>query len=182
MRGWWKAALIQDLITRFEAIPNKGTEDSASLELLQSHLKDEIQFPRFPQTKLLRGIGAGYYSLVLGYLKRQWAPTYTVIPDVSILCAENEISFSGDVESFSHVWVRRHRYGAAQEHRGQSAKYAYIDSRIPVEIERIFRVKHKVSQHTIVATFAIVRRFCSCEAAMDFPWDLRYISASYTYC
>ncbi|KAJ7720384.1 hypothetical protein B0H14DRAFT_2292385, partial [Mycena olivaceomarginata] len=79
---------------------------------------------------------------------------------VSVPQAENEIIFSGDVESFSHVWVRKQRYGAGKEHRGQSAKYAYIDGRIPVEIERIFRVQQKVSEHMImVAVFAIIRRF-----------------------
>ncbi|KAJ7791868.1 hypothetical protein B0H14DRAFT_2395259 [Mycena olivaceomarginata] len=49
----------------------------------------------------------------------------------------------------------------AKSTRGQSAKYAYIDGRIPVEIERIFRVQQKVSEHMImVAVFAIIRRFC----------------------
>ncbi|KAF7360895.1 hypothetical protein MSAN_01119200 [Mycena sanguinolenta] len=197
MRGWWKAALVQDLISRFEAITNRGPEDNASLELLKSHLKggtserkgtlqnyisqvqtesnpNELQFPRFGQSKILQGIGTGYYSLVLNHLQRIWAPECTVIPDVSIPQADNEISFSGDVESFSHVWVRKQRYGAGAEHRGQSARYAYIDGRIPVDIERIFRAQHKVSSDVkLVTAFAIVRRLHPCESMIDFPWDLR---------
>ncbi|KAJ6470978.1 hypothetical protein C8R45DRAFT_908494 [Mycena sanguinolenta] len=178
MRGWWKAALVQDLITRFEAMPNRGPEDSASLELLRSHLKGGTSERKGTLqnyiSRLQTESNPSYYGLVLHYLQHCWAPKYTVIPDVSIPQADNDISFSGDVESFSHVWVRKERYGAGQEHRGQSARYAYMDGRIPVDIERIFRVQHKVSESLkLVAMFAIVRRLCPCDARIDFPWDLR---------
>ncbi|KAF7347283.1 hypothetical protein MVEN_01483500 [Mycena venus] len=196
MRGWWKATLVQDLITRFEAIPNRGPEDEASLELLKSHLKggtserkgtlqnyisrvqsetnpNEIVFPRFSQSKILRQLGSGYYGLVLKYLQQHWGPEFVVIPDVSTPQEENEISFSGDVDSFSHVWVKKQRYGAGEEHRGQSAKYAYIDCRVPVHIDRIFRAHHKFDeQKKIVVPFAILRRFEPCTTITDFPWDV----------
>ncbi|KAJ7479156.1 hypothetical protein FB451DRAFT_1172268 [Mycena latifolia] len=196
MRGWWKATLIQDLISRLEAIPNRGPEDADSLALLKSYLKggtserkgtlqnyismvqtksnpDEVQFPRFPQTKILRELGPGYFNLVFTYLKQLWSPEITVLPDVSSASRVDEISFSGDVESFSHVWVRRRRYGAAQEHRGQSAQYAYIDARVPVRIQHIFRVQHKlVERRKLVAAFAIIQRFRPSTTITDFPWDL----------
>ncbi|KAJ7718698.1 hypothetical protein DFH07DRAFT_1011598, partial [Mycena maculata] len=130
-------------------------------------------FPQFPKSKFLRQLGPGYYGLVLNYLKHLWGPQFIVLPDVSTPDADNEISFSGEVDSFSHVWVKRRRHGAAEEHRGQSARYAYIDGRVPIHIDRIFRARHKIDKdNTITAAFAILRRFQPSTYIIDFPWDL----------
>ncbi|KAJ7654607.1 hypothetical protein DFH06DRAFT_1092852 [Mycena polygramma] len=192
MRGWWKATLIQDLISRLEEIPKPGPEDRDSVALLKSHLKggtserkgtlqnyisqvqtasnpDEVDFPKFPKTINLRSLGPGYYRLVFEYLKCLWAPQCVVIPDVSSPANDTEISLSGDVESFSHLWVKRRRYGAAEEHRGQSAKYAYIDGRIPVLIDRLFRVKNDLKGKQLNASFALVRRFKPCTTIFNWP-------------
>jgi hypothetical protein len=77
------------------------------------------------------------------------------------------------VESFSHLWVQKRRYGAASQHRGKSAQYAYIDARIPVRIQYLFRVQQKLAdESTLTAGFAIVNRFQVNTNIMDFPWDL----------
>ncbi|KAJ6530158.1 hypothetical protein B0H19DRAFT_1273823 [Mycena capillaripes] len=196
MRGWWKATLIQDLITRLEKISDPGPEDKDSLALLKSYLKggtserkgtlqnyisrvqtqsnpDEIDYPKFSQSKSLRQLGSGYYRLVFEYLEQLWAPQFVLVPDVSIPSNQKEISFSGDVQSFSHLWVKKRRYGAGEEHRGQTAKYAYIDGRIPVRIDHLFRVQHKLGEEKhLSASFAILRRFQACTQIVDFPWDL----------
>ncbi|KAJ7603249.1 hypothetical protein DFH06DRAFT_1114701 [Mycena polygramma] len=196
MRGWWKATLIQDLISRLEEIPDPGPEDQDSLALLKSYLKggtserkgtlqnyisrvqtasnpDEIDYPKFPKLKTLRAIGPGYYRLVFDYLKSLWATQCVVIPDVSNPTDEREISFSGEVQSFSHLWVKKRRYGAGDEHRGQSAKYAYIDGRVPVHIDHLFRVTQELEQDTqLSASFAIVRRFRPCTTIFNWPWAL----------
>ncbi|KAJ7158985.1 hypothetical protein C8R43DRAFT_882381 [Mycena crocata] len=138
-----------------------------------SDMTDEVDFPRFPQTKILRQLGPGYYRLVLSYLQKLWGPQFVVLPDVSTPENDNEISFPGDVESFSHLWVKKRRYGAGEEHRGQSAKYAYIDGRVPVRIDHLFRVRHKISEdRKMVTSFAILRRFQPCRERFGFPWDL----------
>ncbi|KAJ7208732.1 hypothetical protein C8J57DRAFT_1610075 [Mycena rebaudengoi] len=195
MRGWWKTTLIQDLISRLEAIPNPGPEDIDSLKTLQSYLKggtterrgtlqnyiatvqtdknpNEIEFSRYPHNKILRQIGQGYYNRVFNYLHDLWSPEFKVVPDVSV-AEEGEISFDGEVESFTHVWIQRQRYGAGEEHRGKSAQYAYIDCRIPVRIEHIYRAKQAVSADSSITTsFAIVRRFQPPQDVWNFPWDL----------
>ncbi|KAJ7016747.1 hypothetical protein C8F04DRAFT_1340615 [Mycena alexandri] len=196
MRGWWKAILIQDLISQLEQIPNRGPEDNDALDLLKSCIKggalerkgtlqtyiarvetegnpNAVNFPRFSKTKDLRQLGAGYYRLVLAHLRSIWGPEFVVIPDVQVPQNDNEISLSANVESFSHVWVRKLRFGAAEDHRGQSAKYAYIDGRVPVQIDYLFRVQHEISEdRKISAAFSIVRRFQPCTVITDWPWDL----------
>ncbi|KAJ7247687.1 hypothetical protein C8J57DRAFT_1240624 [Mycena rebaudengoi] len=199
MRGWWKTTLIQDLISRLEKIPDRGPEDTDSLAVLRSYLKGgpserrgtlqnyialvqtasnpgEIEFPPHPQTKIVHQLGEGYYSLVFKYLQELWVDQITLIPDVS-LEEGNESSFLGNVESFSHIWVERWRYGAGKEHRGQSAQYAYTDERIPVHIEHIYRANQSISvDNTLAASFAIVRRFQPDADIWDFPRDLCYVS------
>ncbi|KAJ7044316.1 hypothetical protein C8F04DRAFT_881243, partial [Mycena alexandri] len=130
-------------------------------------------FPRFSKTKDLRQLGGGYYRLVLAHLRSVWGPEFIVLPDVQVPQNNNEISLSANVESFSHVWVRKSRFGAGEEHRGQSAKYAYIDGRIPVQIGHLFRVQHEISEdRKISAAFAFVKRFQPCTVITDWPWDL----------
>ncbi|KAJ7434622.1 hypothetical protein FB451DRAFT_1063278 [Mycena latifolia] len=195
MRGWWKTTLIQDLISRLESIKNPTPEDLDSLTLLKSYLKggtserkgtlqnyiarvetennpNAIEFSKFPQAKILRDLGLGYYKLVFDYLKSLWSSTITLVPDVELTQHPNELSFPGDVQSFSHVWVKRRRYGAATQHRGKSAQYAYIDSRVPVHIDYIFRVRSELQDGSKLSTgCAIIRRFLD-STIMNFPWDL----------
>ncbi|KAJ6582600.1 hypothetical protein DFH09DRAFT_1245975 [Mycena vulgaris] len=142
MRGWWKTMMIQDL-----SIKNPGFEDRDSLELLKSCLKGDaserkgtlqnyiarvqaernpnpIDFPRYSKPAVLRELGPGYYGLVFDYLKDLWRSKAVLIPDVELTQNGDQLSFSGDVESFSHLWVHKRRYGAASQHRGKSAQYS----------------------------------------------------------
>ncbi|KAJ7696410.1 hypothetical protein B0H16DRAFT_1350491, partial [Mycena metata] len=184
MRGWWKTTLIQDLISRLEAIENPAPQDLDSLNLLKSYLKGgtserkgtlqqyiaKVQSETNPRN--LRQLGPGYYNAVFEHLLAKWASEIELIPDVELSEDDNQQSFLGDVESFSHVWISKQRYGAGAHHRGKSAQYGYIDGRIPVHIEYIFRVSQTLADaRKLVASCAVVRRFQPNTVIPDFPWD-----------
>lgn len=91
--------------------------------------------------------------------------------------------FAGIADSFSHVIIQKRRYGASTSSRGQSGMYAYIDTRIPVRIDYLFKVsivdgtgKDHVSQ------LALVRRLMRDPQvdAFHFPWALQYVSRSFS--
>lgn len=156
--------------------------DSIGLNFAHQHHLDAIDFPRFSKSKDLRQLGAGYYRMVLAQSQSVWGPDVAVVSDVQVPANENEITVSANVESFSHIWVRKLRFGASEEHRGQSAKYGYIDARVPVQIDHLFRVQHEFSaDRKISAAFAILRRFQPCTAITDWPWDLWYVYPSCQY-
>lgn len=86
---------------------------------------------------------------------------------------DDDITFEGTVTSYSHVNIKSLRYGATTAHRGKSARYAYIDHRIPVEIQYIFQVEQACGeQPPLVANIAIVRHFQRGDDLPMFPWDL----------
>jgi hypothetical protein len=118
----------------------------------------------------------GLYKLVLAHLRATWdTETFKLCADVNIDIPRNGVRFMGDVHSFSHIWLKKQRYGAATATRGQSAKYAYIDARFPVEIQYIFQAEqaHPTSgEAVLVAEFAIVQRFQRDGSLPDFPWAL----------
>ncbi|KAF7343039.1 hypothetical protein MVEN_01734200 [Mycena venus] len=171
-------------ISRFESIENPAPEDLDSLKVLRSYLKggtserkvistDAIQFPKFSQEQSLRQLGPGYYSLVFNYLKSLWSSQITLVPDIALVDNHTEHSFSGNVQSFSHIWVHRRRHGAGTQHRGKSAQYAYIDTRIPVYIKYILRADEPLQDGSkLTANFAIVQRFQDNTVFRDFPWAL----------
>ncbi|KAJ7027455.1 hypothetical protein C8F04DRAFT_965220, partial [Mycena alexandri] len=134
---------------------------------------DAVEFPKFPKQQSLRSLSQGYYHLVFTYLKSLWAERATLVLDVELTKNTREHSFSGDVQSYSHVWVQKRRHGAATEHRGKSAQYAYIDHRVPVQIQHIFHVEEKFMEtQTLTANVAIVRRFREDTVVCNFPWAL----------
>ena len=86
---------------------------------------------------------------------------------------EGSESFEGSVRSYSHVWIKSQRYGAATAHRGKSARYAYIDIRKPVEIQYIFRAElSRVHGPSLLANFVLIREFQRGEDLPRFPWEL----------
>jgi len=136
-------------------------EDCDSIELLKSYLKggtperrgtlqsyiehiqvasnpDCVDFPRFHQDIQLRTLGHGSYNLVFNYLRQAWSEKFELISDIALATC-SQASFLGVVKSFTHVWVSKRRYGAGEYSRGISARYAYIDTRVPVLIDYIFR-------------------------------------------
>ncbi|KAK7025800.1 hypothetical protein R3P38DRAFT_3316414 [Favolaschia claudopus] len=183
MRGWWKTTLIQDLIAHLESIPNPATEDVDSLNVLKSRLKGDrserhgtlqnyiaraqagknsqtVQYSRFPKIRRLREMEAGLYQLIFEYLRDLWASETTLIADVEMSNNKTARTFSGEVQSFSHIWIDRRRYGAATQQRGQKAQYAYIDYRNPVRIHHIFSIEQKlVDGRKLKASCAVVSRF-----------------------
>jgi hypothetical protein len=82
----------------------------------------------------------------------------------------------GHVDSYSVVWIAKCRYGAASTHRGKSARFAYIDGRVPVEIQNIFHVvQERNAASPLTADIVLVRRFACGNNMPDFPWVLRYV-------
>lgn len=134
---------------------------------------DAVEFSRFPKPQILREIGAGYYHAVFEHLRVLWSSKVELVPDVELTEHAGQMSFTGEVESFSHVWIKKLRYGAASHHRGRSAQYAYIDNRVPVHIQHIFRLTQTLENGEKLSTgCAIVRRFQPNADITDFPWDL----------
>jgi hypothetical protein len=133
----------------------------------------KIEYARFPKTRSLRGLEPGLYQLVFDFLQELWASKVLLIADIEMSQDEKAVTFVGDVQSFSHVWIHRRRYGAATQQRGEKAQYAYIDARIPVRIHYIFRIEQKLaSKQILTAECAVVSRFRPSFTVTNFPWDL----------
>ena len=84
-----------------------------------------------------------------------------------------DASFMGTVKKFSHMWLKKRRYGAATAQRGQTAQYAYIDHRVPVCIQHIFQaVQHQSNGADLIAEFAVIQRFQGGDELPNFPWEM----------
>ncbi|KAJ7318344.1 hypothetical protein DFH08DRAFT_714721 [Mycena albidolilacea] len=198
MRGWWKTTLIQDLIACLEQIPHPTPEDIDSLNVLKSHLKadkgerhgtlqnyiaraqadrnlDKIRYPRYSKNKSLREMEDRLYHLVFRHLQTLWAPDILLIADVEMSHDKTAITFMGEVESFSHIWIHRRRYGAATQQRGIKAQYAYIDSRVPVRIHHIFRIQQNLPDKNKLTTG------CAIHGYHKLPLRPLVLSAAWTY-
>lgn len=104
----------------------------------------------------------------------------TLIEDINVNEHEGDETFGGSIRSYSHIWIKGQRYGAATAHRGKSARYAYVDNRKPVEIQYIFQAEHRREQApSLLANFALVREFQRGDDLPRFPWDLWYILLSF---
>jgi hypothetical protein len=112
------------------------------------------------------------YGLVLRHLQKEWQELDMPI-HADVVLADRGACFMGVTTSLSHVFVETLRYGAATHPRGQSARYAYIYGRIPVEIQWILKTEIDYEQReTLSRTVAIVRRFVSDDNVPVFPWDI----------
>jgi hypothetical protein len=105
-----------------------------------TYFLDHIDFPSHSTSLNLRALPAGYYGIVLAYLQQFWRDDISLVADLDVGHRDGDITFDGSVRSYSHVKLKSLRYGAATAHRGKSARYAYIDLRVPVEIQYIFQV------------------------------------------
>jgi hypothetical protein len=136
-------------------------------------ITDQFDFPRNSTHVDLRALGPGYYGLVFHYLQQLWQDAATLIADVNVDEQEGDETFEGSVRSYSHVWIKSQRYGAATAHRGKSARFAYIDIRQPVEIQYIFQAEiRREHAPSLLANFALIRQFRRGEDLPRFPWDL----------
>ncbi|KAI4522475.1 hypothetical protein K525DRAFT_198782, partial [Schizophyllum commune Loenen D] len=188
MRGWWKTTLIQELIRRLEALPRPhAREDTESMDILRDclrggtnerHGSQQIYQARAEYSRRvnLRTLEPSLYSKVWSHLRTVWQGKVELVRDCDVAENAAQISFYGDVQSFSHLWVDNRRYGAVTATRGFSARFGYIDHRIPVQTEYIFSVDLSIPStgHSLRHTFAVVRRFLSDHevAALALPWDL----------
>jgi hypothetical protein len=134
---------------------------------------DQLEFPRFPQTFELRSVD-GYYRIVLKYLQNLWEDISPLYSDLSQDTPVHGAIFTGIVKSFSHFWMTKQHYGAATAHRGRSSRYAYMDGRVPVEIQHVFQASQEFHLgEPQVANFAVVQRFLRGNDIPEFPWQLR---------
>lgn len=117
------------------------------------------------------------YELVYEHLRKQWQDITALIPDTAPHTQDGTAFVAVAVPSFSHVIVAGVRYGASTAHRGLSCRYAYIDGRQPVDIQKILQVScTRQDGRILVAGIAIVRPFIPSNMAEDMPWAARYVA------
>ncbi|KAG2130249.1 hypothetical protein DEU56DRAFT_757923 [Suillus clintonianus] len=187
MRRWWSVTFNYDLILHIEALPNRTDDDEDSICLLQMCLKAQQRdrlstvinnnlnaaiFAKHPKKLNLSSISDNVYQIVYKYLRNKWRPLVHLKTSTSII--GNGENFMGNASSYSHLWLRRLRYGAVTAHRGKSAQYAYINGHQPVEIQWLLHVSHDRTNgdEPLVANIAIVRCFVPDDRAPDFPWAI----------
>ncbi|KAJ7073659.1 hypothetical protein C8F01DRAFT_1271383 [Mycena amicta] len=194
MRGFWKGTMVQELLAHFESMESPVQLDITSMELLKSKIKGgtserqgtlehylpcpstaPIRFVEFPPLNRIHSLRAlMLYYPVLEFLKELWGQKVCLIADVAPKKEQDDFPFMDDVQSYSHLWFQKRRYGAATQYSGKPARYAYIDTRIPVEIQYIFKIDRTIEDGVILtATCAVLRRFQRNKGRRDFPWDLR---------
>lgn len=116
----------------------------------------------------------GMYNLVYEHLRKEWQDTTALIPDTAPHTQRGTVFIAVAVPSFSHVIVAGVRYGAATAHRGLSSRYAYINGRQPVDIQKILQIScTHPDGRILVAGIAIVRPFLPSEKADEMPWAAR---------
>ncbi|EIW86692.1 hypothetical protein CONPUDRAFT_148758 [Coniophora puteana RWD-64-598 SS2] len=128
-----------------------------------------LVFSSFPKKVNLRRMDLSLYDLVYDYLQQHWYNDINLL--VSTDTSRNGHVFDGAAVSYPYICFQSLRYGAADHFRGESARYAYIDQRVPVEIQYLFHVKlERRYRSTLTATLAVVRRFVAADARIQFPW------------
>ncbi|KAG0702210.1 hypothetical protein DFH29DRAFT_805341 [Suillus ampliporus] len=141
-------------------------------QLDHAKLLGSVTYPRFHKTIRLQTVDMALYGLVLQHLQEEWQELGILI-HADVVLADRGACFMGHVTSFSHVFVETLRYGAATQPRRRSARYAYINGRIAVEIEWIFKVDIEYEQQDQLSkTVAIVCRFTTNDEVPQFPWDM----------
>lgn len=100
----------------------------------------------------------------------------SLVTDRDMQVRETDITFEGSVKSYSHIHLKKTRYGAATANRGLSARYAYTGRRNPVEIQRLFQVEQVGPAGGIfVANLAVIRHFQRDDHLHSYPWELWYV-------
>lgn len=167
---------LQDYLAEVNSDTNPCTCDQTPFDLALILYSDAIVFPKRSTGASLREWGPGIYGSVLLHLQSIWDVIQPIVSSVSTNTQNNAVNFMGDVVSYSHIFIKGVRYGAAAHHKGKSSKYAYIHGREAVEIQRIFQVSQVRSDPTnepLTAVCVIVRRFQRDNNIPSFPWDLR---------
>jgi hypothetical protein len=140
------------------------------------HIVGQFDFPRTSSRIDLRTLGPGYYGLVFQHLKQLWKDNTALIEDINIHEHEGAKTFIGSVRSYLHMRIKSLRYGAATAHRGKFVQYAYINTREPVKIQYIFQAElWQEHMPSLLADFALIRKFQRGDDLPRFLWDLWYI-------
>ncbi|KAL1724248.1 hypothetical protein EV715DRAFT_268831 [Schizophyllum commune] len=198
MRGWWKTSFIQEFITHLQSLPApRARDDADSISLLEGCLRggtsdrhsssenyqarlttssDYVRFPKQNRQINLRDLATAHYRLVYHHLRTSWAAELDLIRDSDMPTNSKQVTFFGQVKSYPYLWLDNRRYGTTTSTRGLSARFGYINNRVPVEIEYLLEAEQTDlrSRKTLRETCAIVRRFVSDEdiTALGLPWDL----------
>lgn len=135
-----------------------------------------VTYPRHSKDIRLQTLDPMLYGLVLQFLQDEWGELGFVI-HADVVLADHGACFMGYVKSYSHVFVEALRYGAATQPRGKSARYAYFNGRVAVEIQWIFKINMEYEdQGEISKTVAVVRTFVTDDNMPAFSWDLWSVS------
>jgi len=152
--------------------PRESIQDLPHHHSLILRPTENIDFPAHFQTVRLRAISNEMYRLVYDHLRHLWQLEEHIYSDVA-MCGGG-VAFTGEVKSYAYLHFYKTRYGAATRHRGFKARFAYIDGRLPVQIEYLFLISQKrrrEGRDPLTTTIAIVRRFQKNGYIPDFPWD-----------
>ncbi|KAI0314173.1 hypothetical protein OF83DRAFT_469510 [Amylostereum chailletii] len=120
----------------------------------------------------------GLYQLILLHLQLLWRGNVQLVFDLGIWHPGQEPFVGTAARSFSHALVGGLRFGACTAHRGRGTSYAYMDGRVPVQIQYIIRVTHPrqdTAAPDLQASFAVVRRFVQDPSLPHMPWSRRSV-------
>lgn len=94
----------------------------------------------------------GLYRVLLLYARSVW-PNKKIVSDGG---AQEGTILSSKVKAFGNVLVRGVKYGMFRHHRGKGYCYAFINGRIPCQIEYLVQISLSTGEESLVA---LVRRF-----------------------
>lgn len=77
----------------------------------------------------------------------------------------------GTTVSYSHFYRNGIRYGVATHHRGIRSRYGYINRRIPVQVEGIYKTTVEVEGQVHEFLAIMVRRFVAPNQQPVVPWN-----------
>ncbi|KAI0064203.1 hypothetical protein BV25DRAFT_1768700, partial [Artomyces pyxidatus] len=114
------------------------------------------------------------YGMVYTHLESIWRDKFVLRPDIAMDEDESEgVAFDGRARQYTNVLVNKRRYGASTRTRGASARYGYIDVRVPVQIDYLFAICQKTPDGgSINSHVALVRRFIRDDDLPEVPWAL----------
>lgn len=118
------------------------------------------------------------YDLVHQHLRERWREELTLVPDTAPLANGVEYFVGKIVPTCAVIAVNGLRYGAASFPQGRRNRYAFVNGRIPVEIQLFLRIthnRHDARLQPLKADIAVVRPFLALQNEPSMPWDLRYV-------
>lgn len=128
-----------------------------------------VRYPK--QSRVVNLQAEDLYGAVFSHLRHEWEGQFSLVTETAPLDTPGSRFTATHVRSYAYVTVAGVRYGAAAAHRGRNYRYAYINGRDAVQIERLLRVSHiSPTNQEIHAHLAVVRPFLGTDLAARMPW------------